>query len=73
VKQYEWYMLYQRRSNGLYWSNTFQEATIHPGMPWHLCCFDHVHSAMSADILSKMATISGRPDLAAWFTQEAPI
>lgn len=72
VKQYEWYMLYQRRSNGLYWSNTFQEADDSPRNALvHSAVSTTAIQAMSADILARMAGIIGRRDMAQWFDKES--
>ncbi len=71
VKQYEWYMMYQRRSNGLYWTNGFNEAD---DSPRNALAHDFVSTtsiqALSANILSKMAKICGRGDLARWFAKD---
>lgn len=71
VKQYEWHMLYRRRANGLYWTNGFNEAD---DSPRNALAHDFVSTtsiqAMCADILSKMARISGRGDMAGWFNKE---
>jgi hypothetical protein len=72
VKQYEWYMLYQRRTSGLYWTDAFQEADDSPRNDLaHSTVSTTSIQAMSAGILAKMAVISGRPDLARWFRQDA--
>jgi len=72
VKQYEWTMLYQRRSNGLYWTEGFNEAD---DSPRNALAHDYVSTtsiqAMSADILAKMANICGRKDMAGWFSADA--
>ncbi|MDR3691799.1 MAG: trehalase family glycosidase [Fimbriimonas sp.] len=72
VKQYEWYMLYQRRANGLYWTDGFNEAD---DSPRNALAHDYVSTtsiqALSADILSKMAKICGRVDMATWFSKDA--
>jgi hypothetical protein len=72
VKQYEWYMLYQRRDTGLYWTDAFQEADDSPRNPLaHSTVSTTSIQAMSAGILAKMAVICGRPDLAKWFQGDA--
>ncbi len=72
VKQYEWYMLYQRRSNGLYWTNAFQEADDSPRNPLaHSTVSTTSIQAMSAELLGKMAEIIGRRDMAQWFAKES--
>lgn len=72
VKQYEWYMLYQRRPGGLYWTNAFQEADDSPRNPLaHSTVSTTSIQAMSAEVLSKMAKLVGRADLAPWFEQES--
>jgi len=72
VKQYEWYMLYQRRNNGLYWTDAFQEADDSPRNPLaHSTVSTTSIQAMSAGILAKMAVICGRRDLAQWFQRDA--
>ncbi|MDO8586232.1 MAG: trehalase family glycosidase [Armatimonadota bacterium] len=68
VKQYEWYMLYQRRNSGLYWTDAFQEADDSPRNPLaHSTVSTTSIQAMSASILAKMAVICGRRDLEEWF------
>ena len=72
VKQYEWTMLYQRRTNGLYWN-----VGIGDGMddnPRNDLARSWVTTtsvmAMSAQILEQMSKLSGRSDLADWFAGE---
>lgn len=72
VKNYEWYMLYQRRSNGLYWTQGINEADDSPRNDLaHSYVSTTAVQAMAADILSKIAKVAGRDDLAGWFAREA--
>lgn len=72
VKQYEWYMLYQRRANGLYWGNRSAEGMDDSpsGMLMHASVGAVSTMAQSADVLSAMAAVVGRHDLRKWFAQE---
>lgn len=72
VKNYEWYMLYQRRSNGLYWTDGVNEADDSPRNALaHSWVSTTAVQAMAADILSKMAKLVGRDDLTSWFASES--
>ncbi len=72
VKNYEWYMRYQRRADGLYWTRGEQEADDSPrNALLHSAVSTTAIQAMSAEQLAEMARIVGRPDLAAWFAAEA--
>jgi hypothetical protein len=72
VKQYEWYMLYQRRVSGSYWTNGIQEADDSPRNPlMHESISTTTIQCYSAEILAKMATLCGRSDLAEWFNHDA--
>ena len=71
VKQYEWYMLYQRRSNGAYWTNGLNESDdLTRNQYAHSFISTTCVQGMSADILAQMSSLVGRPDMAAWFEDE---
>ena len=67
TKHYEWWMTYQRRSNGLYWTNGAQEADDSPRNAI-------MHYAVSATSYQALAARTwpiaqriGRDDMAAFF------
>ncbi|MHB8972995.1 MAG: MGH1-like glycoside hydrolase domain-containing protein [Pirellulaceae bacterium] len=71
VKQYEWYLLYQRRSNGAYWTNGLNESDdLTRNQYAHSFISTTCVQGMSADILAQMSSLVVRPDLAAWFQAE---
>lgn len=72
VKEYEWFLLYQRRANGLYWNVGIADGmddsprnTLAHHYLSTTCCM-----ALSAEILSSMAGLLDLKDLAKWFRQE---
>ena len=71
AKHYEWYMKYQRRHNGLFWTDGFNEAD---DSPRNALMYDAAsatsYQALSALYLSKMARQLGREDLDLFFTSE---
>ena len=71
VKHYEWYMTYQRRVDGLYWTNGAQEADDSPRnalMHWAVSATSY--QALAARHLAMIARVLGRDDLAEFFTAE---
>lgn len=71
VKQYEWYMLYQRRMEGGYWTIGVNEADDSPRIPLaHEYISTTCTQAYSAEILAKIAKLIGREDMVGWFAGE---
>jgi Trehalase len=71
VKHYEWYMTYQRRRNGLYWTDGFNEADDSPrNTLMYYAASATSYQALSALYLAKIADQLGRADLVAFFTSE---
>ncbi|WP_319586157.1 trehalase family glycosidase [uncultured Desulfobulbus sp.] len=71
VKQYEWYMLHQRRMNGAYWTNGLNESDdLTRNQYAHSFISTTCVQGMSAEIMAKMSKIVGRPDMASWFDGE---
>jgi len=73
VKEYEWFLLYQRRANGLYWNvgiaDGMDDSPRNALAHYYLsttCCM-----VLTAEILSNMAGILGYKDLAKWFRTES--
>ncbi len=71
VKHYEWYMKYQRRPNGLYWTDGFNEADDSPRNElMYYAASATSYQALAALYLAKIAQQVGRPDLVEFFTNE---
>ena len=71
VKQYEWFMTYQRRADGLYWTAGFQEADDSPrNALMHRAVSATSYQALAARHLAMIARVLGRDDLAEFFTAE---
>ncbi len=71
VKHYEWFMTYQRRANGLYWTNGLQEADDSPrNALMHAAVSATSYQALAARCLAMMAHTIGRDDLAPFFESE---
>jgi hypothetical protein len=71
VKHYEWWMTYQRRTNGVYWTDTFQEADDSPRNPLvHDAVSATSYQALAAVCLSQMAAEIGRTDMCGFFSEE---
>lgn len=71
VKQYEWYMLYQRRMNGAYWTNGLNESDdLTRNQYAHSFISTTCVQGMSADVMAKMSKLVGRSDMASWFSEE---
>ena len=71
VKQYEWFMTYQRRSNGLYWTDGINEADDSPRnalMKFSVSATSY--QALAAQCLSQMAHEIGRDDMAPFFQEQ---
>jgi hypothetical protein len=71
VKHYEWWMAYQRRPNGLYWTNGAQEADDSPrnGI-MHYAASATSYQALAALYLGRIAQAIRRDDMAAFFDGE---
>lgn len=71
VKHYEWWMIYQRRESGLYWTNGVQEADDSPrnGL-MHYAVSATSYQALTAFYLAKIARVVDRPDMARFFDQQ---
>ncbi len=71
VKHYEWFMTYQRRENGLYWTNGAQEADDSPrnGLV-HYAVSATSYQALSALYLARIAAEIGRNDMVSFFENE---
>jgi hypothetical protein len=71
VKQYEWFMTYQRRNDGLYWTNGLQEADDSPrNTLMHRAVSAISYQALSARHLAMIATAIGRSDMVGFFETE---
>jgi hypothetical protein len=71
VKHYEWWMRYQRRANGVYWTGAFQEAGDSPRNDLiHYAVSANAYQALAAKCLSKIAHEIGREDLQGFFAAE---
>ncbi len=71
VKHYEWFMTYQRRANGLYWTNGAQEADDSPrNALMHYAVSATSYQALAARHLTLIARTIGRGDLAGFFEDE---
>jgi hypothetical protein len=71
VKHYEWYTVFQRRQNGLYWTNGFQEADDSPrNQLTYYTVSATSHQALAALCLAKIARTIGRNDMAEFFEAE---
>src|ERR1700742_8077 len=71
VKQYEWFMTFQRRANGLYWTNGLQEADDSPrNRLMHSAVSATSYQALAALHLANIARVIGRDDLATFFETE---
>ncbi len=69
VKHYEWWMKYQRRANGLYWTDGFNEADDSPrNVLMYYAASASSYQALAALYLAKIAREVGRPDLVDFFT-----
>jgi hypothetical protein len=68
VKHYEWFMTYQRRENGLYWTNGAQEADDSPRNTLaYYTASTSSQQALAALCLAKIARTIGRNDMAEFF------
>ncbi|MEI6914272.1 MAG: trehalase family glycosidase [Armatimonadota bacterium] len=72
VKEYEWYMLHQRRANGLYWNvgiaDGMDDSPRNTLAHYYLsttCCM-----VLGSEILSKIADLLGYKDIANWLRRE---
>jgi hypothetical protein len=71
IKHYEWWMTYQRRENGLYWTDTFQEADDSPRNSLvYYAASANSYQALTALCLSKIAHEIGRNDMETFFKDE---
>ena len=68
VKHYEWWMTYQRRENGLYWTQGANEADDSPRNElMYYAASASSYQALAALYLSRIAQELGREDLQAFF------
>jgi len=71
VKHYEWWMTYQRRPNGLYWTNGAQEADDSPrNAVMQYAVSATSYQALAALYLGRIARAIGRDDMAAFFDDQ---
>jgi glycogen debranching enzyme len=71
VKHYEWWMKYQRRVNGLYWNDGYNEADDSPRNKLEYYTASAAsYQALAALYLARIAREVRRPDLEAFFTTE---
>ena len=71
VKQYEWWMKYQRRSNGLYWTDGYNEADDSPrNQLMYYAVSATSYQALAALCIAKIAQQVGRTDLVNFFESE---
>lgn len=72
VKQYEWYLLYQRLGNGFYWSRGMGDGM--DDSPRNALAHSNLAAtsimAFSAEILAQMSVVAGRGDMASWFDEQ---
>ena len=68
IKHYEWWMRYQRRDNGLYWTNGAQEADDSPrnGLMYYAVSASS-YQALTARCIAQIAHEIGRDDLRDFF------
>lgn len=68
VKHYEWWMTYQRRENGLYWTLGLQEADDSPRNTWmHAAVSATSYQGLVAQCLAQIAAEVGREDMRGFF------
>lgn len=68
VRHYEWWMTYQRRENGLYWTHGLQEADDSPrNALMHAAVSATSYQGLAAQCLAKMAGATGRDDMKEFF------
>lgn len=71
VKHYEWWMRYQRRENGLYWTDGVNEADDSPrNALMYYSVSATSYQALAALYLGKIAGEIGRPDLQSFFAAQ---
>jgi len=71
VKQYEWWMRYQRRTNGLYWIDGLNEADDSPRNDlMYYAVSANSYQALAALYAGRIARRLGRNDLAEFFEAE---
>ena len=71
VKQYEWWMTYQRRENGLYWVQGYNEADDSPRNElMYYSASATSYQGLAALCLSRIAQELGRADLKSFFDQQ---
>ena len=71
VKQYEWWMTYQRRDNGLYWVQGYNEADNSPRNElMYYAASATSYQGLAALHLSRIAQELGRADLKSFFDQQ---
>ncbi len=68
VRHYEWWMAYQRREDGLYWTNGLQEADDSPrNALMHSAVSATSYQGLAAQCLARMAGELGREDMKGFF------
>jgi hypothetical protein len=71
VKHYEWWMKYQRRRNGLYWTDGFNEADDSPRNElMYYAVSANSYQALAALYAARIARRVGRNDIALFFEGE---
>lgn len=71
VKHYEWWMRYQRRESGLYWTQGVNEADDSPRNDLMYCSVSSSsYQALAALYIAKIARETGREDLAVFFDSQ---
>jgi len=71
VKHYEWWMKYQRRKDGLYWTDGFNEADDSPRNALMYCAVSaNAYQALAALYGARIARRVGRKDIAAFFEHQ---
>jgi hypothetical protein len=68
VKHYEWWMTYQRRENGLYWTHGLQEADDSPrNALMHAAVSATSYQGLASQCLARIAAALGREDMRDFF------
>lgn len=71
ARHYEWWMTYQRRENGLYWTSGLNEADDSPrNGVMHSAVSATSYQGVAAQCLAKMAGELGREDMKAFFEDQ---
>ena len=71
VKHYEWWMKYQRRESGVYWTDGFNEADDSPRNQLMFYALSaSSYQALAAQYIAKIAHETGRKDIEYYFTAQ---